>query len=311
VGTRLALPGSVTRRPAQQNPLEPQANSRLALEFEAADRAPSAPVPLVAVRSPVSHPAIPGRSSDSVESLPDPFLGSSLAIRELARQAARAATTGHHLLILGEPGVGRRTLARWLHAHGPRRGRPIAEVPCAGLTEQQLDATLFGYAEGAFAGALRARSGLLELSDGGALLLAGVEHLPQAIQARLLGVLEAGCLRRHGELRSRRLHVQLLATAGPALPQLARQGRFREALYYRLAAVTLAVPPLRERPEDLATLAVALARGSDGAAAARLLTARTLDLLRQRRWRGNLDELRAVLESLARGAGREAAREQA
>jgi len=203
---------------------------------------PRTPAPGVAlVQAPADRQPPAGRSSD-IRSRPlDPFIGSSAAIRDLSRRASRVAATGHDVLILGEPGVGKRTLARWLHANGPRRGHPLVEVPCPSLTEEQLDATLFGQAEGAFAGA-RGRQGLAELAEGGALLLVSVETLTLALQTKLIHVLEAGVFRRRGELRSRRLDVQVLATAGPDLPGRARDGRFRGAFYFRLAALTLELP---------------------------------------------------------------------
>lgn len=232
----------VTTRYAEPAPTDLQANSSLAIEFQAAESHAQAGAGGGPVRSPAGRLSPSGRSCDIVASLVDPVFGSSPARQALEREAGRAAATGHHVLVLGERGAGRRALARWLHARGPWRNRPLAEVPCASLTEQQLDATLFGYGAGAFEGALRPRPGLVELADGGALLLADVQTLPAPIQARLLGLLEAGRFRRHGELRSRRLQLQLLATACPALPLLARQGHFREALYYRLAAITLVLP---------------------------------------------------------------------
>jgi len=225
-------------------------------------------------------------------------VGTSLLIQELERQALRVASANRHVLILGEAGTGRRTLARWLHAHGPRRGRPLAEFHCSGLSETQLDAALFGYAEGAFEGALRSRRGLIELADGGDLLLADVERLPAALQLRLLDFLEAGQLRRHGELRSRRLDVRLLTTAAADLAARARLGRFREALYYRLAPVTLELAPLRKRSEDVPALMAVLPAGRAGADGSRAPGHQVLAGLRRAAWPGNIAGLIVALQDV-------------
>jgi DNA-binding NtrC family response regulator len=224
------------------------ANSSPQKEFRVAESRLDLAATRLGVRSLAGPQPVHDRSSDTS----DPFIGSSPEIRSLERQAHLAAATGHHVLILGEPGAGKRSLARWLHAHGPRRDHPLAEIPCRHLSEEQLDATLFGRADGAL-GRGRGRRGIAELAEGGSLLLVGVDALTLALQAKLLGVLEAGRFRRTGELQSRRIDVQFLATAGPDLPRLAEEGRFRRALYFCLAALTLEMPPPGGRGEDAET----------------------------------------------------------
>jgi DNA-binding NtrC family response regulator len=241
--------------------------------------------------------ALATRSQSSRHAL-DPFVGRSPAVRRLAEQSARVADATLPVLIRGETGSGKGVLARWLHDHGPRAEEPFVDLNCAGLARELLESELFGHEKGAFTGAVSAKQGLLELAHRGTFFLDEIGDVDLAVQAKLLKVIEELRFRRLGDVRDRRVDVRLLAATHGDLERQVREHRFREDLLYRINAVTLVVPPLRERGDDVLDVAsrlldrIALEMGRPGmrlsAAAARVVAAHP--------WPGNVRQLRNSLE---------------
>jgi two-component system response regulator AtoC len=218
-----------------------------------------------------------------------------IAVLELVERAAEFKAT---VLLLGESGTGKEVLARAIHAQSPRRGEAFVGVNCAAIPEALLESELFGHARGAFTGADRARRGLFSEADGGTIFLDEIGELPVALQAKLLRVLQEEELRPVGESKPRRVDVRVIAATARDLEAEVAAGRFREDLFYRLDVVRVAVPPLRERREDIPLLVDHFlgharetlgrtVRGVDDAALARLVA---YD------WPGNVRELENVLE---------------
>jgi len=183
------------------------------------------------------------------------IIGQSPAMQELKETARRVARGPSTVLIRGESGTGKELLAHAIHAASPRRSGPFVRVNCAAVPENLLESELFGYHQGAFTGAKKGgQAGKFELADGGSIFLDEVGDMPLLMQAKLLRVLQEKEIERLGEGRSRRVDVRVLAATNQDLEALLREGRFREDLYYRLNVVTLFVPPLQERSEDIIPL---------------------------------------------------------
>jgi two-component system response regulator AtoC len=202
------------------------------------------------------------------------------------------------VLITGETGTGKELVARALHAESPRCGRPFLALNCGAIPAGLLESELFGHVRGAFTGADRARTGMFGAADGGTLLLDEIGDLPLELQPKLLRVLQEGEVRRVGDNHATPVDVRVVAATAIDLRQAVANGRFREDLYYRLAVVTIELPPLRRRPEDIAPLVssylphLAARHGRPVPE----LTAEALQLLEQYPWPGNVRELLNVLE---------------
>ena len=209
---------------------------------------------------------------------------------------ARVAPGGLPILILGETGTGKERCARAVHALSSRRDGPFIAVNCGGLAEALLEAELFGHARGAFTGAHDARPGFIEAASGGTLFLDEVGDASPALQAGLLRVLSEGRYRRVGEARERASDVRVVAATHEDLEAAVRDGRFRADLWYRLAAVDVALPPLRARGRDIVRLAREfLAEQRPGA---RFDSCARRALLRYA-WPGNVRELRSAVARAA------------
>jgi len=234
------------------------------------------------------------------------IIGESPAIRQLLALVKQVAPASATVLIEGESGTGKELVARALHEGSPRRERPFIRVNCAALPETLLESELFGYERGAFTGAVARKEGRFELADGGTLLLDEVGDLSAATQAKLLRALQDGEFERLGGTKSLKADVRIVAATNQDLASLVKQQRFREDLYYRLNVITIRVPPLRERVEDIPVLAQHFLRlyaaknhrtldGFTEAALAQLLAYP---------WPGNVRELEHAVERaviLARG----------
>jgi DNA-binding NtrC family response regulator len=229
-----------------------------------------------------------------------PPVGESPRMREFLARAFRAAETSSTVLILGETGTGKDVIARHIQAAGPRSSRTYLTVNCAALPEHLLESELFGHARGAFSGAHAMKRGLFEEASGGTLFLDEIGSMSPAAQAKLLRVLEEGTVRRVGENQPVPVDVRILAATNRDLPEAVAAGEFREDLYYRLSVVTLVVPPLRERREDIVPLArTFLAEAVRRLGKLRVFAPEVPALLESYVFPGNVRELRYAIEQAA------------
>ncbi|MFN6998026.1 MAG: sigma 54-interacting transcriptional regulator, partial [Aquincola tertiaricarbonis] len=226
------------------------------------------------------------------------LLGRSAAIRQLKQRAARMASVDAPLLIRGETGTGKELVAHACHAGSRRQAQPFFALNCAALPESLAESELFGYAPGAFTGGLRGgRPGILELADGGTLFLDEIGEMSLYLQAKLLRFLNDGSFRRVGGDREIKADVRLISATHRHLEDMVAAGSFRQDLLFRIDVLQLAVPPLRERTEDILVLAqVFLKRACTqaGRPPARLSRAATQALLGNP-WHGNVRQLQNVI----------------
>ena len=258
---------------------------------------PSAAALAPAVRAWLDRRAVPPSST----SQDDPsIVAASPSMAELTRTAHRAAQAPFPVLIEGESGVGKELVARAVHRNSPRRAKRFVAVNCAALPDDLIEAELFGHARGAFTGAASDRPGLFEEADGGTLFLDEVSELAPRAQAKLLRAIQDGEIRRVGENTPRRLDVRLVAATNRPLDAEVASGRFRSDLLFRLAVIRLSVPPLRDRPADIHTLAHWFWRSAAARTNCRAtLDQETLAALARYDWPGNVRELQNVMSALA------------
>ena len=228
----------------------------------------------------------------------DPFFGESPAVRRLASEARRVAAAAVPALLLGETGSGKGALARWIHEVSPRRAEAFVDLNCAGLTRELVESELFGHERGAFTGATASKPGLFEVANRGTIFLDEIGDLPLELQPKLLKVVEEKTYRRLGDVQVRRTGARLLAATHQDLEQRARDGGFRLDLFFRLSAVTLRVPPLRERGRDVLRLAdvLLLRLATELGRPVPALARRAEEALLAHDWPGNIRELKNVLE---------------
>ena len=238
------------------------------------------------------------RSLDRRYSFHD-LLGRSPRMRDVFSRLAHIAPTGCNVLIAGETGTGKELVARAIHRENNARHGPLLAVNCAALPETLLESELFGHARGAFTGADRQRKGRFELADSGTLFLDEIAELPPAVQAMLLRVLQDGTFQRVGGSETLRADVRILAATNIDLAAAVAAGRFREDLYYRLNVVTIELPPLRERPEDIPLLVDhVVGRLRERGYPARTFARETITRLCGYAWPGNVRELENLVEQL-------------
>jgi DNA-binding NtrC family response regulator len=229
-----------------------------------------------------------------------PPIGDSPIMQDFMARARKASASSSTVLILGETGIGKDVIARYIQSTGPRADKVYLTMNCAAVPEGQFESELFGHARGAFPGAHARRAGLFEEAHGGTLFLDEIGSMALPAQTNLLRVLEEGAVRRLGEKRPIKVDVRLIVATNRDLDSLIISGEFREDLYYRLSVVTLVVPPLRKRPEDIEPLArLFLAESARRHRKMRVFGPGTLELLRGYSYPGNIRELRYAIEHAA------------
>jgi len=237
--------------------------------------------------------------------LPRPFSPEPVAKSPAMRQALQAATdvapTPTTVLLLGESGTGKELIARALHSRGPRRQQLFVPINCATLGRELLENELFGHERGAFTGADERKKGLFELADGGTLFLDEIAEMDPSTQAKLLRVLERNEFRRVGGTGKVQVDLSVLAATNRDIDEAIRTGKFREDLYYRLKVVTLTIPPLRERKEDIPALIDTFIADFNRRHGGKIqgISPPALALLMAHDWPGNVRELKNAVESAA------------
>jgi two-component system response regulator HydG len=226
------------------------------------------------------------------------MIGASPAFRRMMRLVEQVANSSASVLIQGESGAGKEGVARAIHEGSGRRNGPFVAVNCAALPESLLESELFGYEKGAFTGAAGRKEGRFELADGGTLFLDEVADLSPVTQPKILRVLQEGEFERLGGTRSQRVDVRIVTATNQDLAQMVKDKRFREDLFYRLNVISITVPPLRERPEDIALLAEHFLRIYAAKNNRRLegFTDEARRRLEAYAWPGNVRELENVIE---------------
>jgi DNA-binding NtrC family response regulator len=237
---------------------------------------------------------------EAVDARPCGIVGESAAMRDVLRAVAKAAATSATVLVSGESGTGKELVARAIHYNGPRAGAPFVPVNCGGIPEGLLESELFGHVKGAFTGAAEARAGLFHAADGGTIFFDEISEMSLAMQVKLLRVLQDGEVRMVGSGRPRTVDVRILAATNIDLPALVKGGTFREDLFYRLNVVTVNVPPLRERGDDVLLLARHFAErfARELGRPSLCFPDDVLRSLRSHRWPGNVRELENVIQRL-------------
>jgi DNA-binding NtrC family response regulator len=226
------------------------------------------------------------------------LIGQSQVIKALLGTVRRIAPSDANVLIQGESGTGKGLVARIIHEQSGRRSGPFLVINCSAFQDQLLESELFGHEKGAFTGATAAKPGLFEVADGGTLLLDEVGEMSAAMQAKLLQVMDSRELRRVGGTRVHRVDVRVIAATNKDLTQEVRSGRFREDLYYRLNVVSLTIPPLRERKEDIPLLIEHFLEQLGATRTRKTLSPEVLRLLVDYAWPGNVRELANAIERL-------------
>jgi len=228
----------------------------------------------------------------------NPFSVAGPTIQSLQRDAERVAMSDAPILIQGETGSGKGLLARWLHEASRRADEPFIDINCAGLLPDLLEAELFGYERGAFTGANTSKIGLIEAADRGTMFLDEIGDMPLVVQAKLLKVIEDKSFRRMGDVRARRVNVRFITATHHSLPDLVTAHLFRQDLFFRINTITLRVPALRDRTDDIPGLAAVLLQqlAAEVRCAVPRLEPDAARALRSYQWPGNVRELRNVLE---------------
>jgi DNA-binding NtrC family response regulator len=231
----------------------------------------------------------------------DTILTRSEKVRAQLEVLKHVADTTATVLITGESGVGKDLFARALHYHSPRHEGPFVAINCAAIPDNLLESELFGYERGAFTDARQAKQGLFQSAHGGTLFLDEIGEMPHALQAKLLRVLEDRRVRPIGATRETPVDVRIVAATNAKLEDAIAAGRFRTDLFYRIATVTIAIPPLRERPEDIALLArhFAARAASESGRAALQIDDEAMACLTRHSWPGNVRELQNAIQHAA------------
>ncbi|BAL26209.1 sigma-54 dependent transcriptional regulator [Azoarcus sp. KH32C] len=257
------------------------------------------PVELKALREIVSHAlnvqSAPGLGENAGGRS---LIGRSAALEQLRSQISKLARNQAPVFILGESGTGKEVIARLIHESGPRANAPFVPVNCGAIAPELMESEFFGHRKGSFTGAVSDKDGLFQAARGGTLFLDEVADLPLAMQVKLLRAIQERAVRPVGAHAEEPVDVRILSASHRDLGQLVAEGKFRQDLYFRINVITLRVPPLRERPEDIPELAehilARLAEREGGAP--RRLTREASQLLAQHSFAGNVRELENLLE---------------
>jgi DNA-binding NtrC family response regulator len=233
-------------------------------------------------------------------SAPAGLIGESPAMRKIFRAIAKAAPTSATVLITGESGTGKELVARAIHYSSPRASAPFVPVNCAAIPETLIESELFGYVKGAFTGATETRAGFFQTADGGTIFLDEVSATSPSMQARLLRVLQERAVSMLGSARPRPVDIRVVAATNKQLKALVDKEAFREDLYFRLNVLTIELPPLRERGDDVLLLIRHFAGvfAAETGKPAPVFSDATLDVLRRYRWPGNVRELENIVQRL-------------
>jgi transcriptional regulator with GAF, ATPase, and Fis domain len=226
------------------------------------------------------------------------IIGGSPGLRKVMHQVQLVAPTDATVLVTGESGTGKELIARAIHQQSARSDRALVTLNCSAIPEGLFESEFFGHVKGSFTGALKDKPGRFELADGGTLFLDEIGEVPLAMQVKLLRVLQEQELERVGDTRTRKVTVRIIAATNRDLKKEVDEGRFRQDLFYRLSVFPIEVPPLRERPEDIAPLAAHFIRQSTR----RMnrpqpqINKTAFDQLATYRWPGNVRELQNTVE---------------
>jgi two-component system, NtrC family, response regulator AtoC len=247
----------------------------------------------------VKTAAAPAASTTSGKNAPEGIVVRDATLVRLYEEAARAAAMSLPILIVGETGVGKDVLARFVHERSPRAKKPFIALNCAALSETLAESELFGHEKGAFTGAVQTRAGLFESANGGTVFLDEIGELPLATQAKLLRTLESSEVQRVGSTKPIKVDVRFVSATNRDLERSSAQGKFRQDLYFRVNGITLHVPPLRARKSEIAELARRFLEAASKKAdfpSAPSLANETIAALEAYAWPGNVRELRYVME---------------
>jgi DNA-binding NtrC family response regulator len=223
-------------------------------------------------------------------------VGVSKPMQEVFRVVERVANSSATVLLTGESGTGKDLIARALHMQSARSARPLVAINCGAIPSELLESELFGYEKGAFTGAHASKRGLVEQADGGTLFLDEISELLLRLQVKLLRVLQEREVQRVGAERTIKVDVRVIAATNADLTERIKAGEFRSDLFYRLNVVSLRIPPLRERVDDILPLAHHFLRQHDGGGRVKGFDALTAQILRRYHWPGNVRELQNVVE---------------
>jgi two-component system response regulator PilR (NtrC family) len=226
------------------------------------------------------------------------IIGTSAAMEKLKQTIRIVASTGSTIVIKGESGTGKELVARAVHSCSPRAAEPFLSVNCGAFPETLLESELFGYVKGAFTGATQNKRGLFEVATGGTLFLDEISEMTPAMQVKLLRVLQERCLRPVGGTQEIAVDVRVIAATNKDLDEMVAAGSFREDLYYRLSVIPIAVPPLRERREDIPLLAMHFLKKYAPAAGKSIvrIPPESMETLRDYDWPGNVRQLENTVE---------------
>src|SRR6478672_3388967 len=226
------------------------------------------------------------------------IIGSSTQIKEAITLAKKVAPTDATVLLLGETGTGKEVFAQAIHNTSTRSSKAFIAINCSAFTKELLESELFGHKAGAFTGAIKEKKGLIEEASGGTLFLDEIGEMPLELQSKLLRVLETGEFIKVGDTKTTKVNVRIIAATNRNLQNEVKEGKFREDLFYRLNVFTIELPSLRERKEDITLLAEYYTKSFNTKTNRKIkgITKETLKLLEAHSWKGNIRELKNVVE---------------